>query len=165
MNLIWPSSVALIFPVTSKIQSAQAMRIHCLLVVFFFAMLLVSPASGERVPRFVSHCLRRGGICRYDDCSEGEEQIGTCYHHTMICCRDEVTNLLTRSEPMNTFLLILLVCIELPVPGNLQDQKPKCDPPHHSCSLGKCSEGETLTGRYCFYPVIYCCKSSKIQEP
>uniref|UniRef100_A0A8D2J689 Beta-defensin-like domain-containing protein n=1 Tax=Varanus komodoensis TaxID=61221 RepID=A0A8D2J689_VARKO len=36
-----------------------------------------------------AHCLRRGGICRYDDCSEGEEQIGTCYHHTMICCRDE----------------------------------------------------------------------------
>ncbi|KAJ6661216.1 hypothetical protein lerEdw1_015353 [Lerista edwardsae] len=50
----------------------------------------VSPARGQRVARFVSHCLRRGGICRYDDCSEGEEQIGTCYHHTMICCRDEV---------------------------------------------------------------------------
>ncbi|KAH0622894.1 hypothetical protein JD844_025730 [Phrynosoma platyrhinos] len=66
------------------------MRTVYLLVALFFVLLLVSPGSGQRVPRFVSHCLRRGGICRYDDCSEGEEQIGTCYHHTMICCRDEV---------------------------------------------------------------------------
>ncbi|XP_020634519.3 beta-defensin 11-like isoform X1 [Pogona vitticeps] len=77
--------------VTRKSLSDPAMKLFYLFVVSLcFALLLVSPGSGQREPRFVSHCLRRGGICRYDDCSEGEEQIGTCYHHTMICCRDEV---------------------------------------------------------------------------
>ncbi|XP_033001422.1 putative beta-defensin 109B [Lacerta agilis] len=71
-------------------QPDPAMKSFHLLVALILAVLLVSPGNGEREPRYVSHCLRRGGICRYDDCSEGEEQIGTCYHHTMICCRDEV---------------------------------------------------------------------------
>lgn len=51
----------LIFPVTLKIQSAQAMRIHCLLVIFFSVMLLASPGKITQTreimsyPRVVKH--------------------------------------------------------------------------------------------------------------
>ncbi|ETE71374.1 hypothetical protein L345_02808 [Ophiophagus hannah] len=84
-----------------------AMKICHLAIVLFFAMLLVSSGNGERMVRFVSHCLRRGGICRYDDCSEGEEQIGTCYHHTMICCRDEIQN----SNQVKRLTAMKMICI------------------------------------------------------
>uniref|UniRef100_A0A8C8RT57 Beta-defensin-like domain-containing protein n=1 Tax=Pelusios castaneus TaxID=367368 RepID=A0A8C8RT57_9SAUR len=57
-------------------------------VLSFFINYLTSllcTADGQRETRYLNHCLQRGGTCRYDDCDDGEEQIGTCYHHTMVC--------------------------------------------------------------------------------
>ncbi|KYO41022.1 hypothetical protein Y1Q_0012976 [Alligator mississippiensis] len=67
----------------------EMMKFFYLLLVVLFGIFLATTANGQRASRYVNHCLQKGGTCRYDDCEAGEEQIGTCYRQTMVCCRDE----------------------------------------------------------------------------